>query len=402
MTHEVAAAACIALNSELASINDEAENVFAGSLLGPRGVQWLGGRRITGDAVDKFYWSDGSLFDFQEWYTNEPNNKRGKEDCISQGLKAEVTSRWNDANCEQERPFLCKGREPRRFGEVLFYFPELFPAPTISDVVASLAAAGVGASNGDLFQAGPLFAMRTQIDQELAIVPLLEALYGERVVSGNTAAIFVNPNTVEQEELPSSTTSTSTSSATSTSSSATSTPASTSASSTPASSSTPGSSSTSTPATTTSSAQTSSTASTTSSAVTSTSTSTTTAPTCGKFIRVFSSSASGGLRWRNALLPQAWALPPVEQLPGAASVKDTAEACACICARSDECAAFSVLQQGDNIRCTFLAITGGAVAAEGKSESHMRNFGTDYSTALPLACREVHEDTTPTTTTTTR
>eukprot|EP00050_Salpingoeca_kvevrii_P011031 m.12259 g.12259 ORF g.12259 m.12259 type:complete len:409 (+) comp3216_c0_seq1:216-1442(+) len=66
---------------------------------------WIGGFRV---GTTEFAWSDGTPFDFQFFLDGEPNNYDGKEDCLRVGHRQIDSSRWNDAKCNNRKPYVCK------------------------------------------------------------------------------------------------------------------------------------------------------------------------------------------------------------------------------------------------------------------------------------------------------
>ncbi|KAK6014370.1 lectin C-type domain protein, partial [Ostertagia ostertagi] len=87
-TWNEARAACRAHGAELASIHSKKENEFIYNLVknerkqirNPYNTVWIGARR---GPSGRFEWSDGSRFSFQYWAKDEPNNYRGRENCVS-------------------------------------------------------------------------------------------------------------------------------------------------------------------------------------------------------------------------------------------------------------------------------------------------------------------------------
>ena len=67
---------------------------------------WIGGRRDPGNP-DKWFWSDGTPWDYTNWAPGEPNDLGG-EDC-AEFLSSNV---WNDQSCSNPdlglNSFVCK------------------------------------------------------------------------------------------------------------------------------------------------------------------------------------------------------------------------------------------------------------------------------------------------------
>ena len=83
-------------------MHSRAENEFL-SQLGRGARLWLGGKR-TRDLT--FTWSDGSVWDYENWDRGEPNNYFQDEDCTELYTQGAT---WNDDHCSLfTSPFVCK------------------------------------------------------------------------------------------------------------------------------------------------------------------------------------------------------------------------------------------------------------------------------------------------------
>uniref|UniRef100_A0AAR2L6I8 C-type lectin domain-containing protein n=1 Tax=Pygocentrus nattereri TaxID=42514 RepID=A0AAR2L6I8_PYGNA len=75
-TWDEAEKTCVRNNAHLASVHDEGEDNFIKRLIHAQSNQnqatWLGGYSSK-TAYDRWYWTDGSHFDFADWYPGEPN-----------------------------------------------------------------------------------------------------------------------------------------------------------------------------------------------------------------------------------------------------------------------------------------------------------------------------------------
>uniref|UniRef100_A0AAV2L344 C-type lectin domain-containing protein n=1 Tax=Knipowitschia caucasica TaxID=637954 RepID=A0AAV2L344_KNICA len=73
---------CLRVGANLVSVHSLEENTFIGDLIfkatGSNTGTWLGGT----DAVvnNRWMWSDGTRWDFEQWFTDEPNNRDGREE----------------------------------------------------------------------------------------------------------------------------------------------------------------------------------------------------------------------------------------------------------------------------------------------------------------------------------
>lgn len=65
---------------------------------------------------NQWAWSDGSSSNFTSWASGEPNNSGGHEDCSvmwvnMQGNRIEARFAWNDSQCNDLRPYICKTKQ---------------------------------------------------------------------------------------------------------------------------------------------------------------------------------------------------------------------------------------------------------------------------------------------------
>ena len=88
-------------NADLASITDEATNIFLTSLTKKR--SWIGGYL---DSDKKWKWTDGSAWSYTNWYPGEPNNQGGKQDKLI--FNYEVVSKWDDDDEKFKRSYICQ------------------------------------------------------------------------------------------------------------------------------------------------------------------------------------------------------------------------------------------------------------------------------------------------------
>ncbi|XP_051758960.1 lectin [Ctenopharyngodon idella] len=65
---------------------------------------WLGGFEFFQSG--KFFWIDGSFWDYQVWTRGEPNHiYTGKEECVEMNWKE--VGRWNDDSCSSKKNYIC-------------------------------------------------------------------------------------------------------------------------------------------------------------------------------------------------------------------------------------------------------------------------------------------------------
>lgn len=87
-----------AMGRHLATISSAEENEEVTRISGGKPV-WIGGIRKgsgNGPGADHWYWSDGQLWTYTNWYPGEPTNYRGAENRVHLGLQARGT--WNDVD----------------------------------------------------------------------------------------------------------------------------------------------------------------------------------------------------------------------------------------------------------------------------------------------------------------
>ncbi|KAG0695880.1 Macrophage mannose receptor 1 [Chionoecetes opilio] len=97
------------LSSELVSITNKDENDYIEGLLidAQVGNTWLGLR--DDDSGKDWHWSDGSLYDWTNWGTDEPNDAYDEEHCGE--MRANdyyYNGQWNDIKCSTEDYYVCK------------------------------------------------------------------------------------------------------------------------------------------------------------------------------------------------------------------------------------------------------------------------------------------------------
>uniref|UniRef100_A0A3B4GTK3 C-type lectin domain-containing protein n=1 Tax=Pundamilia nyererei TaxID=303518 RepID=A0A3B4GTK3_9CICH len=104
-----AESSCQTLGGNLASYHSTAEYTFIRELIrtaaGSYPTAWVGGNDRETVSETMWMWSDGSQFDFPNWAKGEPNDYKGREDCmtINNGGQDYV----NDAWCNTNTPFVC-------------------------------------------------------------------------------------------------------------------------------------------------------------------------------------------------------------------------------------------------------------------------------------------------------
>jgi len=99
LTWRQAGELCNSKGMELASFHSQAEQDF---ITGKGGqLCWIG--LHDKNKNDTYEWTDGTPFDYENWYSGEPD--LGDEDCVEIG----TTDRWYDFDCTAKRGVVCKG-----------------------------------------------------------------------------------------------------------------------------------------------------------------------------------------------------------------------------------------------------------------------------------------------------
>ncbi|XP_033103295.1 C-type Lectin CRL-like [Anneissia japonica] len=65
---------------------------------------WIGLKRWG----HSWRWSDRSTYRYRNWFTGEPNNHGGHEDCVHQSNKNGDYLTWNDNSCSRRLSFVCE------------------------------------------------------------------------------------------------------------------------------------------------------------------------------------------------------------------------------------------------------------------------------------------------------
>ena len=57
---------------------------------------------------DILYWSDGTVWNYVKWLEGQPDDSKGNESCLHMSYDDPEHYNWNDYDCEEEIPFVCK------------------------------------------------------------------------------------------------------------------------------------------------------------------------------------------------------------------------------------------------------------------------------------------------------
>lgn len=168
-TFDVAQNTCLAFNANLTSVRNAAENTFIAELPLEANSIWLGGRRSEEDS-SLFQWIDGTPFEFQDWAEGEPNNFRGNENCVSQGFFFTKTENWNDADCAQPRPYICRATTPQANAIFFLQFSldVMGRENEIAEELRQLIPQAVSVSGDILIRSTPSNLVEVSLTEELA------------------------------------------------------------------------------------------------------------------------------------------------------------------------------------------------------------------------------------------
>jgi hypothetical protein len=141
---------CSVNGYKLVTINDANEEFFLQTHEASTGLLsdwWIGLNDIGSEGF--FVW-DGGFSSYTNWYSGEPNNNEGNEDCVTERYLGGQWQ-WNDLPCSQRLPFICEAN----------------PAPVSNKGIFSYSAsntssATVGTINHSIYlYAGQLFTVGT-------------------------------------------------------------------------------------------------------------------------------------------------------------------------------------------------------------------------------------------------
>merc|ERR1719259_698210 len=95
---------CQLKGGELASILDKETNNFLRKVA--KIVTWIGGYRLQN--ADSWHWSDGSIWDWENWQKGKQNNFNGNQEHVSMNDNTGNTGKWGDLANNENRPYLCQ------------------------------------------------------------------------------------------------------------------------------------------------------------------------------------------------------------------------------------------------------------------------------------------------------
>jgi len=102
-------AACLAAGLQLASVHSAAQNALLLTAAAGNAV-WIGGTDAASEHT--WVWSPSNTpLSYTNWYSGEPNNAYGGEDCLEfnyRGSDMEASGKWNDWGCFGKRKYVCQ------------------------------------------------------------------------------------------------------------------------------------------------------------------------------------------------------------------------------------------------------------------------------------------------------
>ena len=103
---------CRGTGYNLVSIHSDEEEEYLNTQISLTGSWWdhwwIGFNDRGGGSEGSFYWSDGSDVVYTAWAVGEPNDAGRREDCAEMNYGSVVGEDWNDADCGQRQPYICK------------------------------------------------------------------------------------------------------------------------------------------------------------------------------------------------------------------------------------------------------------------------------------------------------
>ncbi|XP_060074905.1 perlucin-like [Ylistrum balloti] len=113
-TWQDASAHCEALDSQLASIQSEREDVFLRNTLHQlhvhdstaRVMYWLDGTDIATETEWTWAYSEEPITKYTHWCPHQPDNANANEDCLRLGKFCDFG--WDDGDCETKEFFICE------------------------------------------------------------------------------------------------------------------------------------------------------------------------------------------------------------------------------------------------------------------------------------------------------
>ena len=93
---------CESIGAHLAVITSDQENTFLDNRTG-----WIG--LNDRDEEGKWVWVDGSVFNYTNWGSNQPNNL-SYENCVSK----DYTGKWHDFGCHWRKSYICETPAPQK------------------------------------------------------------------------------------------------------------------------------------------------------------------------------------------------------------------------------------------------------------------------------------------------
>ena len=107
-TWQDAVSVCYQQGAHLATITSYAQNRWVYEYFRTEGLmggsQWIGLNDISTDG--KYQWVDGNASYYRNWFTNQPNNNGGSQNCVI--MWQGYLGQWGAINCGNAYPAVCE------------------------------------------------------------------------------------------------------------------------------------------------------------------------------------------------------------------------------------------------------------------------------------------------------
>ena len=128
---------CNTQKADLVSIHSDLENNFISFQVNKKKQRfWIGAQRKTNRSAEWLWtWTDGSSFDYENFFPGKPETHGGIQDCLDIGYN--VRDSWDDQPCGHQLPFVCKKQAERMTGDMLngcYFLTDRFPFSLIVGV----------------------------------------------------------------------------------------------------------------------------------------------------------------------------------------------------------------------------------------------------------------------------
>ena len=93
---------CVSRGYDIATVTSTEENTLMYNTATDSSICWIGLNDINTEGT--YVWADGSYSHYKHWYSGQPDNYQGSEDCVN----TRYSGSWSDASCTATRTcFFC-------------------------------------------------------------------------------------------------------------------------------------------------------------------------------------------------------------------------------------------------------------------------------------------------------